>query len=81
MPFVNDIGMLASFDPVALDQACADLVNAAPALPGSALSEEYAAHPEKLKEHDHFHVVGPDTEWKTCLAHAANCFERKCSTA
>ena len=27
---VPDIGMLASFVPVALDQACADLVNAAP---------------------------------------------------
>lgn len=29
---VPDLGMAASFDPVALDQACADLVNAAPIL-------------------------------------------------
>ena len=70
VPFINDIGMLASFDPVALDQACVDLVNAAPALAGSALAEEYAAHPEKLQEHDHFHIVGPNSEWKTCLEHA-----------
>jgi uncharacterized protein len=26
-PIVNDIGICASIDPVALDQACADLVN------------------------------------------------------
>ena len=29
-PIVNDIGICASTDPVALDQACADLVNGAP---------------------------------------------------
>lgn len=69
VPFVNDIGMLASFDPVALDQACADLVNAAPVLAGSALAETYAAHPETVAEHDHFHAVGPNSEWKTALAH------------
>lgn len=32
MPLVPDIGILASTDPVALDQACFDLVNQAPAL-------------------------------------------------
>ena len=32
MPLVPDIGILASTDPVALDQACFDLVNKAPAL-------------------------------------------------
>lgn len=32
MPLVPDIGILASMDPVALDQACFDLVNQAPAL-------------------------------------------------
>lgn len=32
MPLVADIGILASHDPVALDQACFDLVNKAPAL-------------------------------------------------
>lgn len=31
-PIVSDIGILASTDPVALDQACLDLVNQAPAL-------------------------------------------------
>jgi len=69
VPFVNDIGMLASFDPIALDQACADLVNAAPAMPGSALSEKYTKDPKAKDEHNHFHVVEPNSEWQTCLAH------------
>jgi len=38
-PIVPNLGMLASADPVALDRACYDLVNAAPVLPGSAASE------------------------------------------
>jgi len=36
-PIVPDVGILASYDPVALDQASLDLVNAQPVLPGSAL--------------------------------------------
>jgi len=37
-PIVPNIGILASGDPVALDRACFDLVNKAPALPASAAS-------------------------------------------
>ena len=40
-PLVPDIGIAASFDPVALDQACADLVKAAPALPGSRICDNH----------------------------------------
>ncbi len=36
-PIVNDIGICASTDPVAIDQACADLVNGARGNEGSAL--------------------------------------------
>lgn len=36
-PLVDDIGVLASTDPVALDMACLDLVTAAPAARGSQL--------------------------------------------
>jgi len=36
-PVVNNVGILASTDPVAIDQASADLVNAQPGLPGSKL--------------------------------------------
>ena len=35
MPIVPDVGMLASFDPVALDTACLDAVNAAPVISDS----------------------------------------------
>lgn len=61
VPIVPNLGMLASFDPVALDCACADLVNAAPANPGSVL---------KGTETDHFHELFEDTDWKICLHHA-----------
>ena len=43
-PIVNDIGMFASFDPVALDQACIDATLAAPALPDTELTESRAKH-------------------------------------
>ena len=32
---IPNVGMFASFDPVALDMACADAVNAQPPLPGA----------------------------------------------
>lgn len=63
-PIVGDIGMLASFDPVALDQACADLVNAAAPLENSMLCES------ERKHGDHFKDIFPETDWETCLAHA-----------
>ena len=69
-PVVPNIGMLASFDPVALDQACADLVNAAPVMANSLLDDHLKADPEGCQGHDHFHNLTPESEWKTCLAHA-----------
>ena len=69
-PIVPNIGMLASFDPVALDQACADLVNAAPAVTNSVLGEHLAADAAGCAGHDHFHNTTPESEWKSCLAHA-----------
>lgn len=69
-PIVPNIGMLASFDPVALDQACADLVNAAPAIANSVLGEHLAADAAGCAGHDHFHNTTPESEWKSCLAHA-----------
>ena len=61
---VPDLGIAASFDPVALDQACADMVMAAPALPGSKLEKN---HPhEHLCGEDKFHILHPDTNWQFC---------------
>ena len=39
VPLVPNVGMFASFDPVALDMACADAVNRQPVMPGSRLAE------------------------------------------
>ena len=64
IPIVPDIGMFASFDPVALDQACADAVNRQPVIEGSVLSEKEHCH------HDHFTDTHPDTNWESCLEHA-----------
>lgn len=61
---VPDVGMFASFDPVALDQACADAVNKQPAISNSLLDKHGHHH------HDHFTDVSPETNWKSCLEHA-----------
>ena len=68
-PILPNIGMFASFDPLALDQACADACLKQEPLPNSQLSD-------RMKEagfedhHDHFENTTPDSEYKTCLAHA-----------
>ena len=63
IPIVPDIGMFASFDPVAIDQACADAVNAAEPVKGSLLDKSEKHY------HDHFKNVSPDTEWQASLEH------------
>lgn len=62
---VPDIGMFASFDPIALDVACADAVNAQQPLGGSVLDEHIHEH----DHHDHFTTVSPNTNWRTAIAH------------
>ena len=69
IPIIPNIGMLASFDPVALDQACADLCNQAAPVEDSILGENIRKN-GGAEEHDHFHMTHPDTEWKSCIAHA-----------
>ena len=66
---VPDLGMLASFDPVALDKACADLVIKAPILhSGNRLSETHEH--DDLCGHDKFHLMHPNTNWLAGLEHA-----------
>ena len=65
---VPDLGIAASFDPVALDCACADLVKAAPSLYGNAISDKHdhecsCGHHHHLGE-DKFRLVHPDTNWE-----------------
>ncbi len=64
-PIIPNVGMLASFDPVALDQACADLCNAQPILKNSSLEHHHHDH-----ESDRFRLNHPDTDWKVCVDHA-----------
>lgn len=60
-PIAADVGILASRDPVAIDQASVDLVNQAPGLAGSKLKNLSAA--DKFRD-----VTGVD--WEPQLEHA-----------
>lgn len=70
IPIIPDVGMFASFDPVALDVACADAVNRMPVIDGSILSDHIKEDAHHGEGHDHFYMVHPDTEWKSCIEHA-----------
>ncbi|MBR5901171.1 DUF362 domain-containing protein [bacterium] len=63
-PIVPDVGIFASFDPVAVDQASADAVLAQTPIKDSCLGES------KEKGRDHFGAVSPVTDWRKQLAHA-----------
>ena len=63
VPIVPNVGMFASFDPVALDAACADMINAQPVNPNSVIAHEHD-HP-----HDHFTAAHPDTDWRAAVEH------------
>lgn len=65
MAIVPNVGMFASFDPVALDMACVDAVNAQTPLRGSAADDAHA----RAHVHDHFQRLHPDTNWRSCLEH------------
>lgn len=70
---VPDIGIFASFAPVALDKACIDAVNAAPVIPGSVLSDAHAdAQGACLctENPDHFRHIHPKTNWRSQITHA-----------
>ena len=68
-PILPNIGMFASFDPLALDQACVDACMKAKPLPGSQLAENLAKK-GFVDHHDHFKNSGPESEWRTCMEHA-----------
>jgi len=65
-PVVKDIGIFASFDPVALDAACADAVNREPALKGSALDDTV----HKPGESDISMLIHPRSGWRLCIEQA-----------
>ena len=63
VPLVGNVGIFASFDPVALDVACADAVNKQSPVKGSVVEHNHEGK-------DHFCFAHPDSDWRTCTAHA-----------
>jgi len=63
-PIVPDIGILASRDPVAIDQASVDLLNAQPILESSCLKGVANAHLDKIR------AVYPRIDWPHQLRYA-----------
>ncbi len=63
-PIIGDVGMFASFDPVALDAACADAANEQPLLRDTIMNDRELSHG------DHFCDLHPTTNWKAQLEHA-----------
>jgi uncharacterized Fe-S center protein len=64
VPIVPNVGMFASFDPVALDVACADAVNRQPVIHGSILSELPQNYGDRFTDNH------PETNWKSAIDHA-----------
>jgi uncharacterized Fe-S center protein len=63
-PFVQDVGILASRDPVAIEQASVDLVNAQPGIAGSKLASAFEPGEDK------FRALYPKVDWSRQLAYA-----------
>ncbi|MGO9416065.1 MAG: DUF362 domain-containing protein [Syntrophobacteraceae bacterium] len=63
-PIVGDIGIAASVDPVAIDQACVDMVNSAPLLESSRLKGIKQPCADKIR------AVYPHVDWERQLIYA-----------
>jgi len=63
-PIVKDIGILASSDPVAIDQASVDLVNLESGLSGTRLKDKTDSGTDKFKQ------IYPNIDWKIQLDYA-----------
>jgi uncharacterized Fe-S center protein len=63
-PIVNDIGILSSEDPVAIDQASVDLINAEAGNKASKLKKNWNPGGDK------FRAVYPEVDWNIQLAYA-----------
>jgi uncharacterized Fe-S center protein len=63
-PIVSDLGIFASTDPVAVDQACLDALRRAPGLPDTALKKALAPGADKIAE------LYPEVPYLAQLEHA-----------
>ncbi|WP_026529141.1 DUF362 domain-containing protein [Butyrivibrio sp. VCD2006] len=67
-PILPNLGMFASFDPVAIDQACADMALAAEPIRNSQLGDNLAKM-DWHRNNDHFLDSNPNVRWKETLEH------------
>jgi len=65
-PIVGDIGIMASRDPVAIDQASVDMLNSQPPLESSCLKGVELAKTDKVK------AVYPHIDWQHQLDYASS---------
>lgn len=63
-PIIPDVGIFASVDPVALDQACAEACNRMEPLPGTYLAQQ------NRRTGDIFRDTHPTTDWRVGVDHA-----------
>ncbi|MDO4476012.1 MAG: DUF362 domain-containing protein [Lachnospiraceae bacterium] len=68
-PILPNLGMFASFDPVALDQACVDACMKAEPIRNSQLGENLS-RTDWVRKGDPFTDNNPNVRWKETLAHA-----------
>ncbi len=68
-PILPNLGMFASFDPVAIDKAAVDMAQKATPMPNSQLGDNLAK-PDWNHHHDHFLDSNPKVHWKETLDHA-----------
>ena len=61
VPVIPNVGMFASFDPVALDEACAEMCSRMPRNPNAAF--------EDASSDDLFHAVHTVTHWQDQTEH------------
>ncbi len=68
-PILPNVGMFASLDPVAIDQACVDACQKQTPVTNSQLGDNLAK-PDWQHHHDHFMDSNPNVHWKETLEHA-----------
>lgn len=68
-PILPNVGMFASFDPVALDQACVDACLLETPIRNSQLGDNLAKK-GFVVQHDNFLDSNPNVRWKETLEHA-----------
>lgn len=69
VPIIPNVGMLCSFDPVAIDKCAVDLCLKQTPFDNTMLTDVIKANGVTC-EHDHFKNTNPNSEWKALFTHA-----------